>query len=63
MKYSLNIVVIIMIAGFLLVNFPILGIAEAAVQRIGLPALFLYIYGCWALLIMIYFFLFRKAGE
>jgi hypothetical protein len=37
--------------GLLLINFPLLAVVEAGHRWFGLPPLFLYLFGTWAVLI------------
>ena len=37
--------------GVVLVNFPLLAVVDAGDRLFGLPALFAYLFGAWALLI------------
>jgi hypothetical protein len=41
----------VFLLGLVLVNFPLLAVVDAGDRLFGLPALFAYLFGAWALLI------------
>lgn len=63
MKHPLSIVFVVLTISFLLVNFPFLAIADASGNWGLFPGLYLYLYLLWIILIVVYYFLSRKAGE
>lgn len=63
MKHLFSIIVVVLVASFLLVNFPMLGIVESSVGPGHIPGTYLYFYGLWVVLILIYYLLFRKIRE
>jgi hypothetical protein len=42
----------VFLLGVVLLNFPLLAVVEASGQLFGLPALFVYLFGAWAGLIV-----------
>lgn len=45
--------VAVALLGFLLLNYPLLALFDSSRLVLGVPALYLYIFGAWALLIVI----------
>jgi hypothetical protein len=43
----------VFLLGLVLINFPLLAVVEAGQRWFGLPALFLYLFGAWAGLIVL----------
>ena len=43
--------VVLFLLGCVLLNFPVLSLFERAARLLGVPLLYLYIYGVWLLLI------------
>lgn len=60
MKYPLNIVILVMVISFLLINFPVLGVVDASGNWGAVPGIYIYSYLVWIALIAIYYLLFRK---
>jgi hypothetical protein len=43
----------VFLLGLVLLNFPLLTVVEAGERLLGLPPLFLYLFGAWAWLILL----------
>jgi hypothetical protein len=42
----------VFLLGLVLLNFPLLAVIDASGRLLGLPALFVYLFGAWAALIL-----------
>jgi len=63
MKYPLSTVFLVLTVSLLLVNFPFLAIVDASGSWGIFPGIYLYLYFFWVVLIVVYYFLARKASD
>jgi hypothetical protein len=48
--------------GFLLLNFPLLSLADSEARVLGIPALYAYLFAVWAVLIALIALIARGSG-
>lgn len=60
MRYPLSVILTIVLISFLLVNFPIAAVTENTSSTGNIPDVYLYFYSIWAVLVLLYYYMFRK---
>lgn len=55
--------ILLFVVGALLLNFPVLAVANRAVAVAGIPLLYLYVFGCWVAVIAAVLVLARRSRE
>jgi hypothetical protein len=63
MRGGRDVLVLLFVAGALLLNFPMLAVANRAVTLAGIPVLYLYLFGAWAAGILVVFLLVRPGNR
>lgn len=52
--------IVFFIIGFIMINYPFINIFNKPYEICGIPLLFLYIYCCWAIFIVVIYILVRS---